>query len=72
MKKVTSKASKKTASKNNGTVALTSVSKIKRGDAAKIVEKTGFSPSYVSRVLNGTRYNANVINAANAITKRRK
>lgn len=72
MAKMSSKASKKTASKKNGAVALTSASKIKRGDATKIVEKTGFSPSYVSRVLNGTRYNTNVINAANAITKRRK
>ena len=77
--KTASKATNKTAPKASKTtnktvskVSLSSPSKIKSGDATKVVSKTGFSAAYVSRVKNGTRYNSEIINAFNSLTARRK
>lgn len=51
---------------------LTSPSKIKEGDNSKVVDKTGYSASMVSRVRHGQRYNAEILNAFNSLTARRK
>lgn len=79
MAKVTSKAGNKSAKTNkNAKTAKTSKvnfvnkSKIKTEDASKIADKTGFSVSHVRNVIAGRRYNEMIVNAANAITKRRK
>jgi hypothetical protein len=44
----------------------------RRGDVTKIAGRTGYSVSYVSRVLNGTCNNQSVINEAYRMTYRRK
>lgn len=46
--------------------------KFRRGEITQLADKLGFSPSYVSRVLNGTRKNADVVKAAKAKVGRRK
>lgn len=47
--------------------------KKQRGDYEKVAEKTGFSVSFVSRVLNGKRgANADIIKTAQKIVRNRK
>ena len=46
--------------------------KMKKGDVTKIADRTGFSPSYVSNVLNGRRNNTEIVSTAKAITRKRK
>lgn len=78
MAKVTSKAGNKSAKTKNAKTAKTSKvnlvnkSKIKSSDSATIADKTGYSQSYVCNVIAGRRYNEMIVNAVNAITKRRK
>lgn len=47
-------------------------SKLKTADNYKVAEKTGFSTSHVFNVAAGRRYNAEIINAFNSLTARRK
>ena len=44
----------------------------RRGDVTKIADRTGYSVSYVSRVLNGISTNQSIINEAYRMTYRRK
>lgn len=44
----------------------------RRGDVTKVAYRTGYSVSYVSRVLNGICNNKSVINEAYRMTYRRK
>jgi transcriptional regulator with XRE-family HTH domain len=46
-------------------------SRRRRGDVERIAERTGYSPSYVSKVLNGLRNNASISHTAYTISKRR-
>jgi transcriptional regulator with XRE-family HTH domain len=43
----------------------------RRGDVERIAEKTGFSSSYVSKVVNGLRNNETIAHTAYTISKRR-
>lgn len=47
-------------------------SRQRRGDVTRIAEITGYTPSYVSRVLNGTRNNEYILSQAYRMTRRRK
>jgi hypothetical protein len=47
------------------------IRKMKRGDITKLSKKTSFSKSYVSRVINGTRYNVLILKAAAKLVSRR-
>lgn len=51
---------------------LSTPSKFKDGDGAKVSTKTGYSASHVSNVLAGRRYNAEIINTFNSLWARRK
>ena len=44
----------------------------KRGDVTNVANQTGFTPSYVSRVLGGTRFNDTITNTAYRMTIRRE
>lgn len=47
--------------------------KYKRGDYSKLAEATGYSPSYVWRVMNGERgTNSSIISGARRMVYRRK
>jgi len=46
--------------------------KYNRGDYSKVSEKTGFSPSYVWRVLNGERFNPTIASTAKRLVSRRQ
>jgi hypothetical protein len=62
----------KNAPMSTNKVRLTAPSKIKEGDVTRVAEKTNFSPSYVSNVKAGRRYNATIVAAFNSLTARRK
>jgi len=53
---------------------IVSVAKrIKRGDQKRVVEATGFSPAYVSRVLNGDhRFNQEILDTTYRLLYRRE
>ena len=42
------------------------------GDVAKVAERTGFSPNFVSEVLNGLHRNDRIVNRAFDMTRGRK
>lgn len=46
-------------------------SRKRRGDVTNVAERTGFSASYVSRVLNGTRSNEFILSTAYKMLRRR-
>ena len=68
--KVAPKSSKSTKTPSNPIAEIKR--KFRRGEITQLAEKLGFSPSYVSRVLSGTRTNAEVVKAAKAKVGRRK
>lgn len=43
----------------------------RRGDVTKVAENTGYSTSYVSRVIRGLRNNESILNNAYRLTFRR-
>ena len=46
--------------------------KLKYGEINKIATQTWYSPCHVSNVLAGRRYNKEIVQAAQSITKKRK
>lgn len=44
----------------------------RRGDVTNVAYMTDYSPSYVSRVLNGSRFNQMILNTAYRMVYRRK
>ena len=47
-------------------------SRKRMGDVAKVAERTGFSPNFVSEVLNGLHQNPRIVNRAFDMTRGRK
>lgn len=59
--------------KKNNTNKLSVIKrKLKRGEITSIAERTGFHPTYVSRVLNGERNNTAIVATAETLTKGRR
>jgi hypothetical protein len=46
-------------------------SRQRRGDVSRLAERTGYSASYVSRVIRGTRNNEYILGEAYRMTRRR-
>ena len=62
----------KTGVKTPAKAKLNAPAKIKAADTSKVASKTGYSLGFVSNVKAGRRYNAEVVNAFNSLTARRK